>query len=207
MGIIKTLKGITPKFGKNCYVAEGACVIGDVTMGNDCSVWFNAVLRGDVHFIKIGNRVNIQDCCCLHTLSGKAPVIVFGDADLAAAAEDLTQLRRAPGRPGRVVASRSHMDAATQAWVERYRAAQSGDVELCSAGSSLKFCLLATHEADAYPRLAPTMEWDTAAGDAILRAAGGAVLRMEADGTAARPLVYNKPDLHNPYFLAAAPAD
>ena len=126
---------------------------------------------------------------------------------LAAASEDLTQLRRAPGRPGRVVASRSHMDAATQAWVERYRAAQSGDVELCSAGSSLKFCLLATHEADAYPRLAPTMEWDTAAGDAILRAAGGAVLRMEADGTAARPLVYNKPDLHNPYFLAAAPAD
>ena len=79
MGIIKTLKGITPKFGKNCYVAEGACVIGDATMGNDCSVWFNAVLRGDVHFIKIGNRVNIQDCCCLHTLSGKAPVILEDD--------------------------------------------------------------------------------------------------------------------------------
>lgn len=82
MGIIKTLKGITPKFGKNCYVAEGACVIGDVTMGNDCSVWFNAVLRGDVHFIKIGNRVNIQDCCCLHTLSGKAPVILEDDVTI-----------------------------------------------------------------------------------------------------------------------------
>lgn len=82
MGIIKTLKGITPKFGKNCYVAEGACVIGDVTMGNDCSVWFNAVLRGDVHFIKIGNRVNIQDCCCLHTLNGKAPVILEDDVTI-----------------------------------------------------------------------------------------------------------------------------
>ena len=126
---------------------------------------------------------------------------------LAAAADDLTRLRREPGRPGRVVASRSHMDAATQDWVARYRAAQSAGVELCSAGSSLKFCLLATREADVYPRLAPTMEWDTAAGDAILRAAGGTTLRMEADGTATGPLVDNKPDLQNPFFLAAAPAD
>lgn len=79
MGIIKTLKGITPQFGKGCYLAEGACVIGDVTLGDECSVWFNAVLRGDVHFIRIGHRVNIQDCCCLHTLSGEAPVIIEDD--------------------------------------------------------------------------------------------------------------------------------
>lgn len=76
MGIIKTIKGISPKFGENCFLAEGACIIGDVTMGNNCSVWFNAVLRGDVHFIRLGNGVNIQDGCCLHTLSGTAPVIL-----------------------------------------------------------------------------------------------------------------------------------
>lgn len=79
MATIKTLKGITPRFGKGCYLAEGACIIGDVTMGDECSIWFNAVLRGDVHYIKIGNRVNIQDCSCLHTLSGEAPVLIEDD--------------------------------------------------------------------------------------------------------------------------------
>ena len=61
MALIKKLNDLTPKFGKHCYFSEGAAIIGDVTMGDDCTVWFNAVLRGDVHFIKIGNRVNIQD--------------------------------------------------------------------------------------------------------------------------------------------------
>lgn len=74
MAIIKTVKGLTPKFGKHCYFSEGAYIIGEVTMGDDCTVWFNAVIRGDVHYIKIGNRVNIQDGCCLHTLNGKAPI-------------------------------------------------------------------------------------------------------------------------------------
>ena len=76
MALIKKLNDLTPKFGKHCYFSEGAAIIGDVTMGDDCTVWFNAVLRGDVHFIKIGNRVNIQDGSCLHTLYGKAPIII-----------------------------------------------------------------------------------------------------------------------------------
>ena len=79
MALIKKLNDLTPKFGKHCYFSEGAAIIGDVTMGDDCTVWFNAVLRGDVHYIKIGNRVNIQDGSCLHTLYGKAPIIIGDD--------------------------------------------------------------------------------------------------------------------------------
>ena len=79
MAIIKKLNDLAPKFGKHCYFSEGAAIIGDVTMGDDCTVWFNAVLRGDVHYIKIGNRVNIQDGSCLHTLYGKAPIIIGDD--------------------------------------------------------------------------------------------------------------------------------
>lgn len=95
-----------------------------------------------------------------------------------------------------VVASKSHRDAATDAYIARYRVADTR-----SAGSSLKFCLVATGEADLYPRLGRTMEWDTAAGDAVLRAAGGAVVR--ADDLS--PLRYGKPGHANPHFLAHAP--
>ncbi|MBQ1972938.1 MAG: gamma carbonic anhydrase family protein [Paraprevotella sp.] len=79
MALIKTIKGLTPKFGKRCYFSEGVAIIGDVTLGDDCTLWFNAILRGDVHFIKIGNRTNIQDGSCLHTLNGKAPIIIGDD--------------------------------------------------------------------------------------------------------------------------------
>lgn len=80
MAIIKTLQGIpAPRFGRHCYFSEGAVIVGDVKMGDDCTVWFNAVVRGDVHFIKIGNRTNIQDNSCLHTLNGKAPCILGDD--------------------------------------------------------------------------------------------------------------------------------
>lgn len=71
-----------PRFGKHCYFSEGAVVAGDVEMGDDCTVWFNAVVRGDVHFIKIGNRTNIQDNSCLHTLNGKAPCILGDDVTI-----------------------------------------------------------------------------------------------------------------------------
>lgn len=79
MALIKIVNGLAPKFGKHCYFSEGAAIIGDVTMGDDCTVWFNAVIRGDVHFIRLGNRVNIQDGSCLHTLYGKAPIIIGDD--------------------------------------------------------------------------------------------------------------------------------
>ena len=78
MGIIKTVRGFTPKFGNDCYLAETAVVIGDVEMGDDCSIWFNAVLRGDVNSIRLGNRVNVQDGAVLHTLYQRS-VIEIGD--------------------------------------------------------------------------------------------------------------------------------
>ena len=58
--IIKKIKGKAPKMGLDCYVAENATIVGDVVMGDQCSIWFNAVIRGDVHYIKMGNKVNVQ---------------------------------------------------------------------------------------------------------------------------------------------------
>lgn len=78
MALIKKLNGITPKFGENCYLSENATIIGDVEIGRDCSIWFNAVLRGDVNSIRVGNKVNIQDGVVIHTLYGKS-VTVIGD--------------------------------------------------------------------------------------------------------------------------------
>ena len=78
MALIKSVRGFTPKFGKNCYFAENCVIIGDVVMGDDCSIWFSTVIRGDVNSIKIGNRVNIQDGSVLHTLYKKS-TIEIGD--------------------------------------------------------------------------------------------------------------------------------
>lgn len=66
MALIKPVNGTKPKFGNNCYLAENATVVGDVDMGDDCSVWFNAVVRGDVNAIKMGNKVNVQDGAIIH---------------------------------------------------------------------------------------------------------------------------------------------
>ena len=66
MALIKTLRGKNPQFGKNCFLAENATIIGDVEMGDDCSVWFQAIIRGDVNSIRIGNNVNIQDAAIIH---------------------------------------------------------------------------------------------------------------------------------------------
>ncbi|MCU0816898.1 MAG: 3'(2'),5'-bisphosphate nucleotidase CysQ [Cypionkella sp.] len=95
-----------------------------------------------------------------------------------------------------VVASKSHRDAATDAYIARYAVK-----DMTSAGSSLKFCLVATGEADLYPRLGRTMEWDTAAGDAVLRGAGGQVVRFDDHS----PLSYGKKAWENPFFIAFAP--
>ena len=72
--MILPVKNLYPKFGENCFIAENATIVGDVEIGNDCSVWFNAVVRGDVHYIKIGNKVNIQDAAIIHCTYQKAPV-------------------------------------------------------------------------------------------------------------------------------------
>jgi len=96
------------------------------------------------------------------------------------------------GRACRVVASKSHLNEATQAMIDRL-----GDVILVQAGSSLKFRRVAEGEADIYPRLAPTCEWDTAAAQAVLEGAGGAVVDLHG-----QPLLYGKPDVLNPSFIA-----
>lgn len=95
-----------------------------------------------------------------------------------------------------VVASKSHRDQATDDYIARYAVR-----DMTSAGSSLKFCLVATGEADLYPRLGRTMEWDTAAGDAVLRGAGGEMVRFD-DHSA---FTYGKPGFENPFFIAYAP--
>ena len=95
-----------------------------------------------------------------------------------------------------VVASKSHRDAATDDYIANYAVR-----DMTSAGSSLKFCLVAAGEADLYPRLGRTMEWDTAAGDAVLRGAGGHVVRFDTH----EPLRYGKTGWGNPHFIAYAP--
>ncbi len=82
MALIKPVRGFTPEFGKNCFFADNATIIGDVVMGDGCSVWFNAVLRGDVNSIRIGNRVNIQDGSVLHTLYQKSTIEIGNDVSI-----------------------------------------------------------------------------------------------------------------------------
>ena len=122
---------------------------------------------------------------------------VVGEAGIAD--REPISVRPAPSGPIAVVASRSHRSPETDAYISRYDVAN-----LVSAGSSMKFCAVASGKADLYPRMGTTMQWDTAAGDAILRAAGGTVVTLDG-----RPLTYGpggKPGAEayrNPWFIAA----
>ena len=80
--LIKKVRGYTPKMGRDCFIADNAAIIGDVTMGDDCSVWFGTVLRGDVNTITIGDRVNIQDGSVLHTLYQKSTIEIGNDVSI-----------------------------------------------------------------------------------------------------------------------------
>ena len=73
MALIKSVEGRGPVFGEDCWLAENATIVGDVSMGDQCSVWFNAVIRGDVHYIKMGNKVNVQDGAVIHATYQKSP--------------------------------------------------------------------------------------------------------------------------------------
>ena len=83
MAIIKSLRGFTPVFGKDCFLADSAVIIGDVITGDNCSIWFNAVVRGDVHSIRIGNKVNIQDGAIIHCTYQKAPTVIGNNVSIA----------------------------------------------------------------------------------------------------------------------------
>jgi carbonic anhydrase/acetyltransferase-like protein (isoleucine patch superfamily) len=83
MALILPVRGIEPKYGKDCYFAENATIVGEVEMGDNCSVWFNAVVRGDVHYIKIGNNTNIQDGAVIHCSYQKAPTNIGNNVSIA----------------------------------------------------------------------------------------------------------------------------
>lgn len=81
-GMIRTFQGIKPTIPKSCFIEVTAVVIGDVVMGEECSVWFNTVIRGDVHYIRIGNRTNVQDLCMLHVTHDTHPLVIGSDVTI-----------------------------------------------------------------------------------------------------------------------------
>jgi carbonic anhydrase/acetyltransferase-like protein (isoleucine patch superfamily) len=82
MALIKTVNGKTPVIGKNCFLADNATVVGEVTMGDDCSIWFNAVVRGDVNSIAMGNKVNVQDGAIIHCTYQKAKTVIGNNVSI-----------------------------------------------------------------------------------------------------------------------------
>ncbi|REE07967.1 carbonic anhydrase/acetyltransferase-like protein (isoleucine patch superfamily) [Winogradskyella pacifica] len=82
MPIIKAVRGKHPQISEDCYIAENATIVGDVTIGKQCSIWFNAVIRGDVHFIKMGNKVNIQDGAVIHATYLKSPTTIGNNVSI-----------------------------------------------------------------------------------------------------------------------------
>ncbi len=83
MALIKPLKGKQPRIGENCFLADTATLIGDVEIGDGCSVWFGAVIRGDVHYIRIGNNSNIQDNAVVHATYQKSPTNIGNNVSIA----------------------------------------------------------------------------------------------------------------------------
>ena len=82
MALIKQINNKVPQFGQNCYLAENATIIGNLECGNDCSFWFNAVVRADVHFIKMGNKVNVQDGAIVHCTYKKHPTTIGNNVSI-----------------------------------------------------------------------------------------------------------------------------
>jgi len=80
--MIKPVNGKHPQIGTDCFIAENATIVGEVSMGNQCSIWYNAVLRGDVHFIKMGNKVNVQDGAVIHATYQKSPTTIGNNVSI-----------------------------------------------------------------------------------------------------------------------------
>lgn len=174
---------VDPLDGTKEFIKRG----GDFTV-NIALIENGAPTRGVVYAPAKGRLFQTLNGDCVEETGDFDPDQPGPRRKIAVATPDNTALK--------VVASASHRDAATDDYINRYQVAG-----FKSAGSSLKFCLLAAGEADLYPRLGRTMEWDTAAGHAVLLAAGGQVDRFDQPGTV---LSYGKPGDDNPFFVAYA---
>ncbi len=185
-------------------VAEEKVAAGDVPDLDDGPFWLVDPLDGTKEFLSRNGEFTVN----IALIEQRAPVFGvvtapaqgrtwWGLAGEGAYAKGDDETRRIAARPrppaGTVaVVSRSHSDSETEAFLER-----EGVIGRIAAGSSLKFCLVAEGKADLYPRFGPTMEWDTAAGHAILLAAGGRMTTLDG-----RPFLYRKPGFRNPGFIA-----
>jgi 3'(2'), 5'-bisphosphate nucleotidase len=199
--ILEGLAEITPEIP---VVAEETVAAGHVPELGDGRFWLVDPLDGTKEFLSRNGEFTVN----IALIEGREPVlgVVFAPALgkvwwgargagamlRDAAGERPIAARARPASGVVAVASRSHSDPQTEAFLD-----QMGVAERISAGSSLKFCLVAEGRADVYPRFGPTMEWDTAAGHAVLRAAGGQVTTR--DGA---PFTYRKPGFRNPEFIA-----
>lgn len=199
--ILEGLRALTPDLP---IVAEEAVAQGQVPEVGDGPFWLVDPLDGTKEFISRNGEFTVN----IGLVEGGEPILGvvlaparglawWGSTGQGACRREGASVRqiRVRPRPGTgavAVASRSHRDAETDAWL-----AAQGITETVSAGSSLKFCLVAEAKADVYPRFGPTMEWDTAAGHAVLRAAGGRVTT-----TSGEPFRYVKPGFRNPGFIA-----
>ncbi len=199
--ILAGLRALTPEIP---IVAEEAVSRGEIPDVGEGAFWLVDPLDGTKEFISKNGEFTVN----IGLIDHKRPVLGvvlaparglawWGAAGQGAMRREngevsAIQVRARPAEGAVAVASRSHRDAETDAWL-----AAEGIEDTVSAGSSLKFCLVAEGRADVYPRFGPTMEWDTAAGDAVLRAAGGRV--ETTDGAA---FLYVKPSFRNPGFIA-----
>lgn len=199
--ILAALRELTPNVP---IVAEEAVSRGEIPDVGDGAFWLVDPLDGTKEFISKNGEFTVN----IGLIDHKRPVLgvvlapARGLAWWGAAGQGASRreggevqaiaVRKRPPQGAVAVASRSHRDAETDDWL-----AKEGIADTVSAGSSLKFCLVAEGRADVYPRFGPTMEWDTAAGDAVLRAAGGHV-----ETTDGAPFLYVKPGFRNPGFIA-----
>jgi 3'(2'), 5'-bisphosphate nucleotidase len=200
--IVARLAELTPA---TPVIAEESVASGHVPEVDAGAFWLVDPLDGTKEFVNRKGEFTVN----IALIEGREPILGvvlapalrqawWGARGKGASARDVEghirkiAARKAPSGGLVAIASRSHRDAETQAFLDR-----AGITECISAGSSLKFCLIAEGRADVYPRFGPTMEWDTAAGHAVLRAAGGRV--VTSDG---QPLRYTKPSFRNPGFIA-----
>jgi len=199
--ILEGLAGLTPSIP---VVAEERVAAGEVPELDGQPFWLVDPLDGTKEFLSRNGEFTVNIGLIEDGLPALGVVLApaLGKVWWGAAGQGAWMLGDGPERAiaarprpssGLVaVASRSHGDAETEAWLD-----EVGATERISAGSSLKFCLVAEGRADLYPRFGPTMEWDTAAGHAVLSAAGGRVTTR--DGA---PFLYRKPGFRNPGFIA-----